>query len=256
MNNKSMFDLTGKVALVTGSTRGIGYAIASGFGRQGATVVLNSRNQGPLDEAMNSLAQEGIVAYGAAFDVMDREQTKSAVQDIENRVGPIAILVNNAGLQKRVPLLDCDVETWDEVIQTNLSGVFFLTQQVAKGMVARRSGKIINICSLMSEVARPTIGPYTAAKGGLKMLTRAMAVEWAPFNVQANGIGPGYFATKMNSALVENKEFSEWICRRTPAGRWGKVEELVGPAVFLASPSADFMTGQILYVDGGILAAL
>ena len=251
-----MFDLTGKVALVTGSTRGIGYAIASGFGRQGATVVLNSRNQGPLDEAINSLAQEGIVAYGAAFDVMDREQTKSAVQDIENRVGPIAILVNNAGLQKRVPLLDCDEETWDEVIQTNLSGVFFLTQQVAKGMVARRSGKIINICSLMSEVARPTIGPYTAAKGGLKMLTRAMAVEWAPFNVQANGIGPGYFATKMNSALVENKEFNEWICRRTPAGRWGKVEELVGPAVFLASPSADFMTGQILYVDGGILAAL
>jgi gluconate 5-dehydrogenase len=256
MNNKSMFDLTGKVALVTGSTRGIGYAIASGFGRQGATVVLNSRNQGPLDEAINSLAQEGIVAYGAAFDVMDREQTKSAVQDIENRVGPISILVNNAGLQKRVPLLDCDEETWDEVIQTNLSGVFFLTQQVAKGMVARRSGKIINICSLMSEVARPTIGPYTAAKGGLKMLTRAMAVEWAPFNVQANGIGPGYFATKMNSALVENKEFNEWICRRTPAGRWGKVEELVGPAVFLASPSADFMTGQILYVDGGILAAL
>jgi gluconate 5-dehydrogenase len=252
----SLFDLTGRIALVTGSTRGLGLVLARGLARAGATVVLNGRNRDALKAALASLTADGAQATGAAFDVTDQGQIAQAVRTIEEQTGPIDILVNNAGIQKRAPIVDMPEATWREVLEVNLTSVFLTTQQVAKGMIGRGRGKIINICSLTSEVGRATIAPYTAAKGGLRMLTRAMAVEWARHNIQVNGIGPGYFATEMNKALVENAEFDKWLKARTPAGRWGDPEELVGTAVFLASAASSFITGQIIYVDGGVLASL
>lgn len=252
----SLFDLSAKIALVTGSSRGLGYILARGIARAGATVVLNSRHKEALDAAVARLAAEGFHSSGSLFDVTRSEQVAEQVRAIEDRVGPIDILVNNAGIQRRAPIIELSEETWREVLDSNLTGAFLTAQQVGKGMIARQRGKIINICSLLSEVGRPTISPYTASKGGLKMLTRAMAVEWARYNIQVNGIGPGYFATEMNKALVENAEFDRWLKARTPAGRWGDPEELVGAAVFLASDASSFITGQIIYVDGGVLASL
>jgi len=252
----SLFDLEGRIALVTGSTRGLGLVLARGLGRAGARVVLNGRNPEALRASVERLTSEGVHASGCLFDVTDREAVARQVADLETGLGPIEILVNNAGIQRRAPFIEMDETTWREVLDVNLTGVFLVTQQVAKGMVARRRGKIINICSLLSEVGRPTIAPYTASKGGVKLLTRAMAVEWARDNVQVNGIGPGYFATEMNTALMENAEFDRWLKQRTPAGRWGDPEELVGTAVFLASQASSFITGQIVYVDGGVLASL
>jgi gluconate 5-dehydrogenase len=253
---QSLFDLSGRVALITGSSHGLGFTLAKGLCQAGAEVVLNGRNEQRLGEAVEQLRQAGFRAHGYAFDVTETARLAQQVGSIEEEVGPISILINNAGVQRRAPILELEEAVWREVLEVNLTGAFLTTQQVARGMVRRRAGKIINICSLMSEVGRPTISPYTSAKGGLKMLTRAMAVEWARYDIQVNGIGPGYFDTEMNTALVNDPRFDEWIRSRTPAGRWGKPEELIGAAVFLSSQASSFVTGQIIYVDGGVLASL
>lgn len=252
----ALFDLTGRVILVTGSSQGLGYTLARGLAQAGATVILNGRSPARLDEAVAGLREAGLDARGYAFDVTDGPAVASAIARIEREVGPIDVLVNNAGIQRRAPLEQFDTAVWREVLDTNLTAPFLVGQQVARGMIARGAGKIINICSLMSEVGRPTIAPYATAKGGLKMLTRAMATEWAQYNIQVNGIGPGYFKTEMNRALFEDEQFDAWITARTPARRWGEPEELIGPAVFLASEASSFVNGQIIYVDGGILASL
>lgn len=252
----ALFDLTGRVILVTGSSQGLGYTLARGLAQAGATVILNGRSPARLDEAVAGLREAGLDARGYAFDVTDGSAVASAIARIEREVGPIDVLVNNAGIQRRAPLEQFDTAVWREVLDTNLTAPFLVGQQVARGMIARGAGKIINICSLMSEVGRPTIAPYATAKGGLKMLTRAMATEWAQHNIQVNGIGPGYFKTEMNRALFEDEQFDAWITARTPARRWGEPEELIGPAVFLASEASSFVNGQIIYVDGGILASL
>jgi gluconate 5-dehydrogenase len=251
-----LFDLTGKVALITGSYQGLGLAIARGLGQAGATLVLNGRNEAKLRQAVSLLSREGFKVFGCCFDVSSAPQIRERVSALEREVGQINILVNNAGIQRRSPLEQFEEAMWREVLEINLTGVFLVTQHIVQGMITRRSGKIINICSLMCEMGRPTVGAYTAAKGGVKMLTKAMAVEWGKHNIQANGIGPGYFATEMNRPLKENPQFDSWIRSRTPAGRWGEPEELVGVAIFLASRASDFVNGQIIYVDGGILAAL
>lgn len=251
-----LFDLTGKLALVTGSYQGLGLAIARGLGEAGAALVLNGRNEAKLAEAVSRLSAEGLRVTGRRFDVSRAAEIREEIPALEREVGQVDILVNNAGIQRRSPLEQFEETVWREVLDTNLTGLFLVTRQVVRGMIARKAGKIINICSLMCEMGRPTVGAYTAAKGGVKMLTKAMAVEWGKHNIQVNGIGPGYFATEMNRPLKENREFDAWIRSRTPAGRWGEPEELVGAAVFLASRASDFVNGQIIYVDGGILAAL
>jgi gluconate 5-dehydrogenase len=250
------FDLTGKTALVTGSSRGLGLVIARGLAAAGAKVMLNGVNRERLDAAVEAFRRDGLEAYACPFDVTDREQIEASLHDVKKTTGPVDILVNNAGIQRRGPLESFDPREWQAVIDTNLTGVFITTQCVVGDMIERKSGKIINICSLASEIARPTTGPYTAAKGGVKMLTRAMAVEWAAHNIQVNGIGPGYFLTDMTRTLAENEEFDRWIKGRTPARRWGDPEELTGPVVFLASDASSFINGQILYVDGGLLSLI
>jgi len=254
--NSNDFDLKGRTALITGSGRGLGFCIARGLGMAGAQVVLNGRNRKQLEDAAEKLKAGNLPVRIACFDVTDKHQIAAGIQEIENQIGPLDILVNNAGIQKRGSLETIDEADWRAVIDVNLTGVFLTSQQAVQGMMKRRRGKIINICSLMSEIGRKTIGPYTAAKGGLKMLTRAMALEWAAYNIQVNGIGPGYFITEMTKPLVEDPEFDTWIKSRTPAGRWGDPDELVGPAVFLASDASSFVTGQILYVDGGVLSTI
>jgi gluconate 5-dehydrogenase len=251
-----LFDLTGKVALITGSYQGLGLAIARGLGQAGARIVLNGRNEEKVQKAISTLSGEGLQVAGCCFDVSDAAQIRQRIPPLEKEGGQIDILVNNAGIQRRSPLEQFEESVWQEVLDINLTGLFLVTRQVVQGMIARRSGKIINICSLMCEMGRPTVGAYTAAKGGVKMLTKAMAVEWAKHNIQANGIGPGYFATEMNRPLKEDAKFDAWIRSRTPAGRWGDPSELIGAAIFLASRASDFVNGQIIYVDGGILAAL
>jgi gluconate 5-dehydrogenase len=251
-----LFDLTGRVALITGATQGIGFALSRGLGQAGARVVINARNAEKLERAVAKLTQEGLGVSGSCFDLTKPDQIRVKVQDIEREFGRIDILVNNAGIQRRMPLDSFDETAWREVLDTNLTAVFLVTKQVVQGMIARKLGKIINICSLMCEMARPTVGAYTAAKGGVKQLTKSMAVEWAKHNIQANGLGPGYILTEMNRPLIEDQKFNAWVCGRTPAGRWADPSELVGTAVFLASRASDFVTGQIIYVDGGIVAAL
>lgn len=251
-----LFDLTGRTALITGSSQGLGFALARGLAQAGAAVVLNGRDQAKLTAAAATLRAEGARVTTAAFDVTDGAASAAAVATIEGEFAPIDILINNAGIQRRAPLAEMTEEQWRAVLDTNLTSAFLVARAVAPRMIARGAGKIINICSVMSEVSRPTIGNYAAAKGGLKMLTRAMAVEWAKHGVQSNAIAPGYFVTELNKALVENVEFNKWICGRTPAGRWGQPHELAGAAVFLASKASDFVNGQILTVDGGLLAAL
>jgi gluconate 5-dehydrogenase len=251
-----LFDLTGRTALITGSSQGIGLALARGLAQAGAAVVLNGRDPQKLAAAGASLSATGGRVTTAVFDVTDAAAINRAVASIEADFGPIAILVNNAGIHWRAPLLEMTETQWREVLDTDLSSAFLVARAVAPRMIARGAGKIINTCSVMSEVSRPTIANYAAAKGGLKMLTRAMAVEWARYGLQCNGLGPGYILTELNRALVENVEFDKWIRGRTPAGRWGQPEELVGATVFLASPASNFVNGQILYVDGGLLAAL
>src|SRR5574341_1625595 len=248
-----LFDLTGKVALITGSYQGLGLAIARGLGQAGATLILNGRNGEKLDRAVSTLSREGLPVFGSCFDISNTAQARQQIATAERDAGPIQILVNNAGIQRRSPLEQFEEAVWREVLDTNLTGLFLVTKQVVQGMIARKAGKIINICSLMCEMSRPTVGAYTAAKGGVKMLTKAMAVEWGKHNIQVNGIGPGYFTTEMNRPLYEDPKFDAWIRSRTPAGRWGEPSELVGAVVFLASHASDFVNGQIIYVDGGIL---
>ena len=251
-----LFDLTGRRALVTGSSRGLGFEIARGLGAAGAELVLNGRDKGRLGEAVERMIAEGLRATGCGFDVTKHEEVREEVGRIERDLGPVDILVSSAGIQRRAPLEEFAVDTWREVIDTDLTGVWIVAREVVKGMIERKRGKIVNICSLMSELGRPSIGAYAAAKGGVKMLTRAMAVEWAKHDIQVNGIGPGYFVTEMTRPLAEDPEFDAWLRARTPAGRWGEPKELVGTAVFLASAASDFVSGQVVYVDGGILAAL
>jgi len=252
----SLFDLTGRVALVTGATSGIGLSIARGLAAAGARVVVNGRDEERIAGAVADIAREGYTVSGARFDVTRRAEIEAAIDRIETGTGPIDVLVNNAGIQRRAPLLEMDEATWEEVIRTNLTGVFLVGQAVARRMVPRGRGKIVNIASLASEVARRTIAPYVAAKGAVKQLTRAMCVEWASANIQVNAIGPGYFVTPLNVALTSDPAFDAWVKTRTPAGRWGHPDELVGAAVFLSSPASDFVNGQVIYVDGGLLASM
>jgi gluconate 5-dehydrogenase len=251
-----LFDLSGRCALLTGSSQGIGLSLAQGLARAGARVVLNGRNTQKLDETVRSLRQAGIAADGICFDVTNPGDVERGVAQVEETMGPIDILVNNAGIQRRKPLEEFPVETWQEIMRTNVDSVFYVGQAVARRMIPRGRGKIINIASLQSEAARPGIAPYTATKGAVKNLTKGMCADWARHGLQINAIGPGYFETPMNRALVEDPAFDAWLRKRTPAGRWGKVEELQGAAIFLASRASDFVNGQTIYVDGGVLAVL
>lgn len=254
--NLNSFQLTGRRALITGSGKGIGLELARGLGAAGATVVINDRNIDKAHAVVAQLRDEGLNAECAVFDVTLREQLFDAINRFEAETGAIDILINNAGVQRRAPLEDFDANDWHELMRVNLDGVFHVSQAVARHMIARGRGKIINICSVQSELARPTIAPYAASKGAVKMLTKGMCAEWARHGIQANGLAPGYFATEMNRALVDDDTFSEWLCKRTPAGRWGRVEELCGAAVFLASPASDFINGQTLFVDGGLTSVV
>jgi len=253
---QSVFDLSGKVALITGAYRGLGFAIAQGLARAGASVVLNGRRIEAVEPAARALTAQSLKASTAIFDVTDRDAVQAAVTAIESEHGRIDVLVNNAGIQRRGALADFSQQDWDDIIATNLTAPFVVSQAVLPGMIARKSGKIVHIASLMSELARPSVVPYTAAKGGVRQLTRGMAVELAPHNIQVNAIAPGYFATEMNRALIDNAEFNAWVCKRTPAGRWGQPDELAGTAVFLASSASNYITGQLLIVDGGMSVAL
>lgn len=251
-----LFDLTGKTALITGSSRGLGYTLAAGLGRAGAAVVLNGVNAERLTSAVESLQNEGLRAFGAAFDVTQSQQVTESIAWIEAEIGPIDILINNAGIQIRKPLEDFAEADWQRLLDVNLTGAFLVSKAVVQGMIARRAGKIINICSIQSELGRPTIAPYTAAKGGLKNLTKGMATEWGKYNIQTNGLGPGYFITEMTQPLAADEKFDTWLKSRTPAARWGDPEELIGAAVFLASAASSYVNGHILYVDGGMLACV
>jgi gluconate 5-dehydrogenase len=251
-----LFDLTGRTALVTGSSRGIGRALAAGLAERGCAVVLNGRDPDRLEQTRSELAEAGGKVHAAAFDVTDSGAVDAAVDDLTAAHGPIDILVNNTGMQHRAPVTEFSDEDWQRLLQTNLSSAFFVTRTVARGMVERGAGKIVNICSLHSEVARPGIAAYSATKGALKMLTKGLCADLAPHGIQVNGIGPGYFDTELTAALVQDPAFSAWVRSRTPAGRWGRIEDLVGALVFLSSPASDFVNGQILYVDGGMLAVL
>ncbi|MCB2006529.1 MAG: SDR family oxidoreductase [Burkholderiaceae bacterium] len=256
MTAPATFDLTGRLALITGSSAGIGFALARGLAQAGAAVVINARNADKLAQAAQTLRAEGATVHALAFDVTDAAAVAKAVAAIEADIGPIDILVNNAGMQRRAPLEDFTQEHWHELMRTNVDSVFMVGQAVARHMIARKKGKIINICSVQSELGRPNIAPYTASKGAVKMLTKGMAIDWGQHGIQVNGLGPGYFKTELNDALVKNPEFSSWLIGRTPSRRWGDVEDLVGPAVFLASDASKFVNGHILYVDGGVTATL
>lgn len=252
-----MFDLTGQVALITGATHGLGMAMATAIGEAGATLVINGHTPSKMEEALASYRAAGLTAYGYLFDVTDAQQVKQNIAQIEQEVGPISILVNNAGIIKRIPALEMDEADFRQVLDVDLTAPFIVSKHVARYMVERRQGKIINICSMMSELGRDTVSAYAAAKGGLKMLTRNLATEWARYNIQVNGIGPGYFATEQTAPIrVDGHPFNDFIVRRTPAGRWGDPEDLGGTAVFLSSRASDFINGQIIYVDGGILATI
>jgi gluconate 5-dehydrogenase len=256
MDSLSQFSLAGRRALVTGSSRGIGFGIATALAGAGAEIILNARDKVALGEAAAKLAEGGATARAVAFDVTSSDSVHEAVHYIETEIGPIDILVNNAGMQYRAPLEDFPEDMFERVLATNLTSVFLVSQAVARRMIPRTRGKIINISSLASTMARKTIAAYSASKAGVSNLTRAMAVEWAPHGINANGIAPGYFRTELNEALVADPAFNAWVEARTPMGRWGEVEELGGAAVFLASDAARFVSGHILYVDGALMATI
>ncbi|MCM5662407.1 gluconate 5-dehydrogenase [Galbibacter mesophilus] len=254
----SLFNLEGKTALVTGATHGLGMAMAMQLGKAGATIVINGNSsQQKIDDAITEYKKENIKVYGYKFNVTKENEVSEAIAAIEKEVAPIDILVNNAGIIKRIPLETMDVSDFREVIDVDLVAPFIVSKQVVKGMIERKSGKIINICSMMTELGRNTVGAYAAAKGGLKMLTKNMATEWAKHNIQVNGIGPGYFATSQTAPIrVDGHPFNDFIVNRTPAAKWGDPEDLGGAAIFLASAASNFVNGHILYVDGGILATI
>ena len=255
-----MFDLTGKVALVTGASYGIGFAIAKAYAKAGATIVFNDIKQELVDRGLASYAEEGIKAHGYVCDVTDEDAVNAFVKQVEEEVGTVDILVNNAGIIKRIPMCDMTAAEFRQVVDVDLNAPFIVSKAVIPSMIKKGHGKIINICSMMSELGRETVSAYAAAKGGLKMLTRNIASEYGEFNIQCNGIGPGYIATPQTAPLRERQAdgsrhpFDQFIIGKTPAGRWGEAEDLAGPAVFLASDASNFVNGHILYVDGGILA--
>lgn len=253
----SLFDLTGKRALITGATHGLGMAMAKGLAEAGAELIINGSNPERIEMALKEYQSAGYKTHGFVFDVTDNDSVEKNINHIETELGPIDILFNNAGIIKRIPLKDMEAEDFRKVIDVDLVGPFIVAKHVVKHMISRNRGKIINICSMMTELGRDTVGAYAAAKGGLKMLTRNMATEWARHNIQVNGIGPGYFATSQTAPIrVDGHPFNDFIIHRTPAGRWGDPEDLAGTAVFLASDSSNFVNGQIIYVDGGILATI
>ncbi|MEW6340623.1 MAG: glucose 1-dehydrogenase [Paraburkholderia sp.] len=251
-----MFDLSGRRALITGSSTGIGYALAKGLAGAGAEVILNARNEARLAQAVEQLHADGATVHAASFDATSASEVDAAVERIEREIGAIDILVNNAGMQRRAPLEQFSQAQWQELMKTNVESVFLVGQAVARHMIGRKRGKIINICSVQSELGRPNIAAYTASKGAVKMLTKGMAIDWGQHGIQVNGLGPGYFKTELTEALVKDETFSNWLIGRTPSRRWGDVEDLVGAAVFLASNASNFVNGHILYVDGGVTATL
>ena len=251
-----LFELTGRTALVTGASRGLGRAMAEGFAEAGAAIVLNDVHAARLAAAVAEMRAAGHQVHEALFDVTDEAAVVAAFERLDQQGIAIDILLNNAGIQFRRPMVQLDTADWRRVIETNLTSAFVVGREAAKRMIPRGRGKIINIGSLMSSLARATIAPYTVAKGGIKMLTRSMTAEWASHGIQANAIGPGYMLTDMNEALVNDPAFNAWVIGRTPARRWGAPKELVGTAVFLASPASDYVNGQIIYVDGGMTAVL
>jgi len=253
---ENLFGLKGKTALITGSSQGIGLAVAHALASAGARIVLNGRDEQRLSDAAAAMSDQGFDVSQSRFDVTQRGQVVAAVDQVVEDLGQIDILVNNAGMQHRTPLEDFAEERWRALLATNLDSVFFVGQAVAKHMIQNGGGKIINVCSVQSEMGRPGIAPYSASKGAVKMLTKGMCIDWGKYNIQVNGLGPGYFKTKLNEALVEDADFSQWLTNRTPAGRWGDIDELSGAAVFLASPASNFVTGHILYVDGGVTSCL
>jgi gluconate 5-dehydrogenase len=251
------FDLAGKRALITGATHGLGMAMAKGLARAGASIIINDYSENKISAAIKEYAADGIEAKAYKFDVTSEAEVEAAIVQIERECGPIDILVNNAGIIKRIPILEMSASEFREVIDVDLVGPFIMSRHAGRNMIKRNAGKIINICSMMSELGRSTVSAYAAAKGGLKMLTRNMATEWAKYNIQVNGIGPGYFATEQTAPIrVNGHPFNDFIISRTPAGRWGNPDDLAGAAVFLASAASDFVNGQIIYVDGGILATI
>ena len=251
-----IFDLSGRRALVTGASMGIGYALAKGLTEAGASVVMNARDAVRLEQSAQGLRAVGANIETLAFDVTDAKATRAAIDAFEASNGAIDILVNNAGMQHRAPLEDFEPEAFDQVMRTNVNSVFYVAQAVARHMIASKSGRIINIASVQSALARPSIAPYTASKGAVVNLTKGMATDWAKYGLNCNAIAPGYFNTPLNAALVADTDFSTWLRKRTPAGRWGEVEELVGACVFLSSPASSFVNGHTLFVDGGITASL
>ena len=256
----NLFQLEGKVALVTGGTYGIGFAIAAAYAEAGATIVFNDLNRELVDKGLEAYQAKGIQAHGYVFDVTNEEEVNSAIATIEKEVGVIDILVNNAGIIKRIPMCDMSAADFRKVIDVDLNGPFIMAKAVIPAMIRKGHGKIINICSMMSELGRETVAGYAAAKGGLKMLTRNIASEFGEYNIQCNGLGPGYIATPQTAPLREKQAdgsrhpFDSFIISKTPAARWGTPEDLKGPALFLASDASNFVNGHILYVDGGILA--
>ena len=254
--SQKLFDLTNKTALITGSSQGIGFALAQGLAEAGASIILNGRNTGKLAEAAASLEGQGATVHQLAFDATDHEGVRAAVDGFEAETGAIDITVNNAGMQFRTPLEDYPADRFDKLLATNITSVFNVGQATARHMIKRGAGKIINIASVQTSLARPGIAPYTATKGAVGNLTKGMATDWAQYGLQCNAIAPGYFDTPLNAALVADPEFSAWLEKRTPAGRWGRVEELVGACVFLSSAASGFVNGQTIYVDGGITASL
>ncbi len=256
-SNNPLFDLSGKRALITGSSQGIGFTLAGGLADAGATVVINGRDEGKVANAVKMLGEQSPGHFEAsAFDVTDHGQVAQSVAKIEKEFGQIDILINNAGMQHRTPLEDFDPAVFNQMLQTNVASVFNVGQAVAKHMIGRGQGKIINIASVQTALARPGIAPYTCTKGAVANLTKGMATDWAPHGLQVNAIAPGYFDTPLNAALVADNDFSQWLQKRTPAGRWGQLPELIGAGVFLSSDAASFINGHTLYVDGGITACL
>ena len=252
----SLFDLSRKTALITGSSQGIGLALATGLAEAGAAIVLNGRDRGKLSGAASQLEGMGATVHQLPFDVVDHAAVRAAIDEFEANTGPIDILVNNAGMQFRTPLEDFPDDMFSKLMATNVSSVFNVGQAVARHMIERGHGKIVNIASVQTSLARPGIAPYTATKGAVGNLTKGMATDWARHGLQCNALAPGYFDTPLNAALVADPEFSAWLEKRTPAGRWGRVEELVGACIFLSSAASEFVNGQTIYVDGGITASL